>query len=291
MNSMIFMKRMAELDHEARISQLQEQEVQEQARLLAAEMQTRTLAEASANELERERERADENSKTMLKFVLANPGEVARVIECADSSTDKTLLYCFRSLLGLDENDLIQFLTTEIPNVEIACDERANARTRLPCINRILPTKMCTLRGPILFYRLTMNADDEGEAASLTQIDIDTIMANRLYRDPLSASQIAAIEDKTFDWRTECAPHVRNFRANVRARQEYIEDLKQRGITVIGGNSDPSPHWMRWEGPLCGVCGLRSPINKKCAQCKHVYYCGIECQRKDWKAHKRICSR
>ncbi len=224
------------------------------------------------------------NPFNMMKFVLANPGEVARVVECTDYVCGDS----FRSILGLGANDFLQFFTTDIPNVEIACDDCANIRTPLPRINRIFPTKMCTLRGPILFFGIRMNADDEGETASLTQTDIDTIMANRMYRDPLSASEIAAIEDNTFNWRTECAPYVRNFRANFRARRKRVEEIKRLGATVIE-LAEP-PHFKRWEGPSCGGCGLRSPVNKKCAQCQYIYYCGTECQRKDWKAHKRICS-
>jgi len=27
----------------------------------------------------------------------------------------------------------------------------------------------------------------------------------------------------------------------------------------------------------------------KCSKCKCTYYCGAECQRQDWKGHKRLC--
>jgi len=34
----------------------------------------------------------------------------------------------------------------------------------------------------------------------------------------------------------------------------------------------------------CNKVGL-----KKCKSCKAVYYCSIECQKKDWKNHKVNC--
>ena len=42
-----------------------------------------------------------------------------------------------------------------------------------------------------------------------------------------------------------------------------------------------SPH-------ACQTCG-RAENTKKCGACDKVYYCGKECQRKDWKQHKLVC--
>jgi len=44
--------------------------------------------------------------------------------------------------------------------------------------------------------------------------------------------------------------------------------------------------------PQIGCCKTCSTeTNLRCNRCKQVYYCGKECQRKDWKEgyHKRIC--
>lgn len=38
----------------------------------------------------------------------------------------------------------------------------------------------------------------------------------------------------------------------------------------------------------CGVCG--QPSEAKCSRCRVVNYCGPECQRLDWKSHKRVCA-
>ena len=41
---------------------------------------------------------------------------------------------------------------------------------------------------------------------------------------------------------------------------------------------------------LCASCGERG--EKKCAGCKMVRYCGVECQMKDWRLrHKQECRR
>ena len=40
--------------------------------------------------------------------------------------------------------------------------------------------------------------------------------------------------------------------------------------------------------PTCEVCGKTGDV-KRCSGCKCVYYCGVEHQREDRKAHKYLC--
>jgi hypothetical protein len=44
---------------------------------------------------------------------------------------------------------------------------------------------------------------------------------------------------------------------------------------------------------VCNMCDRKMPHSqlKTCARCKSVEYCGRHCQKADWKAHKRECSR
>lgn len=46
-------------------------------------------------------------------------------------------------------------------------------------------------------------------------------------------------------------------------------------------------------GLTCDDCGKPDspwiPL-KKCAKCKRAFYCDRECQKKGWKAHKKVCA-
>ncbi len=46
-------------------------------------------------------------------------------------------------------------------------------------------------------------------------------------------------------------------------------------------------------GPIdkrCIYCGTKSDEPLRCSRCKRAYYCGAECQKKDWKGHKEACN-
>jgi MYND finger len=42
-------------------------------------------------------------------------------------------------------------------------------------------------------------------------------------------------------------------------------------------------------GKICEVC-RKNGNAKKCAACENVFYCSKECQKKDWKRHKGVCT-
>jgi len=40
----------------------------------------------------------------------------------------------------------------------------------------------------------------------------------------------------------------------------------------------------------CECCGVHGVKFKRCSICKEVHYCGAECQKADWKRHKKKCA-
>ena len=48
---------------------------------------------------------------------------------------------------------------------------------------------------------------------------------------------------------------------------------------------------MKYSAPeICSFCGKQGPKKlRKCTRCGKAQYCGIECQKKHWKDHKKVC--
>jgi hypothetical protein len=40
----------------------------------------------------------------------------------------------------------------------------------------------------------------------------------------------------------------------------------------------------------CSVCGEKEKKLMSCSRCKKTKYCSVECQKKDWKEHKKCCN-
>ncbi|KAF1917896.1 hypothetical protein BDU57DRAFT_180412 [Ampelomyces quisqualis] len=40
---------------------------------------------------------------------------------------------------------------------------------------------------------------------------------------------------------------------------------------------------------ICAACGKEGDL-KRCSKCKSIGYCGVDCQRRNWKWHKRVCA-
>ncbi|KAJ3402346.1 hypothetical protein HDV05_008592 [Chytridiales sp. JEL 0842] len=58
--------------------------------------------------------------------------------------------------------------------------------------------------------------------------------------------------------------------------------------TLVLHEPDPFKYvWLCVKG--CHTCSTRLKTLKACSACLKVFYCGPECQRKDWKAHRAVC--
>ena len=42
---------------------------------------------------------------------------------------------------------------------------------------------------------------------------------------------------------------------------------------------------------ICNACGLETSKASACSACNNTYYCSRDCQRHDWKVHKRTCGK
>ena len=64
--------------------------------------------------------------------------------------------------------------------------------------------------------------------------------------------------------------------------EKFDEDDKKQITAILSDLSS-----------ICRVCGKKGEGYKQCSRCKCVYYCGVDCQRKDWKenGHKEECKK
>ncbi len=71
--------------------------------------------------------------------------------------------------------------------------------------------------------------------------------------------------------------------------EQYLEDMLQE-VSVAGASDWAAKVKAAPQKPptkSCNVC--RGACTKQCSLCRSVHYCSVECQRKDWKAHKKVC--
>ena len=64
--------------------------------------------------------------------------------------------------------------------------------------------------------------------------------------------------------------------------EKFDEDKKKKITDLLSNLSS-----------MCRVCGKKGERYKQCSRCTCVYYCSVDCQRKDWKenGHKEECKK
>lgn len=67
---------------------------------------------------------------------------------------------------------------------------------------------------------------------------------------------------------------------------DYIEDIKS--ISKKDSILQTNQNLVKYDS--CNSCGRTNNLST-CSRCKAVKYCDINCQRKDWQKHKKICKK
>mmetsp|Transcript_2923 Transcript_2923/g.4231 ORF Transcript_2923/g.4231 Transcript_2923/m.4231 type:complete len:242 (-) Transcript_2923:147-872(-) len=73
--------------------------------------------------------------------------------------------------------------------------------------------------------------------------------------------------------------------AQLETKEAAKESAAQHNTHYKGKNAKQICAKCKLDGPTMGV------TLSVCSRCKNVYYCGRECQRADWKVHKKHCSK
>ena len=111
-------------------------------------------------------------------------------------------------------------------------------------------------------------AKAQGEAAACHHSAGDTEFAVALWRESAAAGHPGAIR-----------------------QLRLFETMKSLGIDET--LNEHVKQEAQLETTRCSVC-LRTAVEvgkpiRKCQRCKCVYFCGKECQKANWKAHKKVC--
>jgi len=74
-----------------------------------------------------------------------------------------------------------------------------------------------------------------------------------------------------------------------RAKSEHI--LRNRDTIAMSCSEECKKTYTEfYSSGICKTCENYSSDLSKCSRCKNVNYCSVNCQKKDWKRHKKVCS-
>lgn len=57
----------------------------------------------------------------------------------------------------------------------------------------------------------------------------------------------------------------------------------------LNDNQDPNTPYVQHSTTHCAVCGKDVGV-RRCGECKYAFYCGQECQERDWPQHRKRCT-
>jgi hypothetical protein len=117
--------------------------------------------------------------------------------------------------------------------------------------------------------------------------------ARKQYEEQLSAAKILAgpilQRKEAADAREAAAEELEVLLSELKGKAE--------NVTLDGGSSSAAASAAApaaATGLVCAVCAVAAAEGKKllrCTLCYSVFYCGKECQKKAWKAHKKECKK
>ena len=95
--------------------------------------------------------------------------------------------------------------------------------------------------------------------------------------------------DLVQEWKNRCPGKEEACKAFDKTVFDTLGGLQQTK-DIVGAKTEGEDEF-RWYMRKCNVCGLTQKQKKlkKCGSCKCVFYCSLECQKRDWKDHKKVC--
>ena len=74
--------------------------------------------------------------------------------------------------------------------------------------------------------------------------------------------------------------------------QHFLKMAAKYGYAKAKRKLTPAPAPTSTSTPtlhVCGNCGTQAKKMKKCGRCFSARYCNVDCQRKQWSTHSKVC--